>query len=92
MRKNLAKLIIFSACLFFLACSSKESAKSIAQKWCDLNGKVHRAEEGTEKEKAEAELKKFEDDMEVKYKTDTAFMKEVGEEVEKCEDASEGRK
>jgi hypothetical protein len=92
MRKNLAKLIVFSFCLFLISCGGKESASSIAQQWCDLNGKVHRAEEGAAKEKAEAERKKFEDDMEAKYKKDTAFMEEIGKEVEKCEDASEGRK
>jgi hypothetical protein len=30
--------------------------------------------------------------MEAKYKGNDAFMKEVEKEVEKCEDASEGRK
>jgi hypothetical protein len=29
--------------------------------------------------------------MEEKYKNDTAFMRQVGVEVEKCEAASEGR-
>lgn len=93
MRKNLAKLIVF-ACLFFAACNNqeKESASSVAKKWCELNGKAHRAEEGTEKEKATAELKKYEEDMGAKYKNDKSFMDEVEKEVEKCEDESEGRK
>ena len=68
----------------------KQSAASIAKEWCDLNGKAHKAE-GAEKEAAETALKKFETDMETKYKDDKAFMDEVGKEVEKCEDASEGR-
>ena len=91
MRQLLAGISLFAICLSFTACGGKESAASIAKKWCDLNGKVHKAAEGAEKEAAEAARKKFENDMEAKYKDDKAFMEEVGKEVEKCEDASEGR-
>lgn len=80
-----ALVLVFSS-----ACSEKKaSAASIAQDWCDLNAKAHKAAEGPEKESAVAARKKFEDDMTAKY--DKAFMDEVGKEVEKCEDASEGR-
>ena len=68
----------------------KETAASIAQKWCDLNGKAHKAE-GAAKEAAEAALNKYENEMEEKYKDNKAFMKEIENEAEKCEDASEGR-
>ena len=92
MRKNFA----LQKYAFYLsknaACSSKETASSIAQKWCDLNGKVFKAEEGPAKETAKAARKDFEKKMEEKYKDDKVFMDEVGKEVEKCEDASEGRK
>jgi hypothetical protein len=78
--------------LVFASCGGgKQSAASIAKEWCDLNGKAHKAAEGAEKEAAETALKKFETDMETKYKDDKAFMEEIGKEVEKCEDASEGR-
>ncbi len=92
MKKSLYGFAIIALILGMASCSSKkESASSIAQQWCDLNGKAFKAAEGAEKEAAEAARKKFEDDMEAKYKDDKAFMDEVGKEVEKCEDASEGR-
>ncbi|MEO5947270.1 MAG: hypothetical protein ABIP79_10685 [Chitinophagaceae bacterium] len=91
MRKNLALTIITAICIFFAACSSKETASSIAQKWCDLNGKVFKAKEGPAKETAKAAREDFEKKMEAKYKDDKEFMTEVGKEVEKCEDASEGK-
>ena len=78
--------------VFFVSCSgNKKSAASIAQEWCDLNGKVAKAETDAARASAEADLKKFEDEMGEKYKNDEAFLKEVGNEIEKCEDASEGR-
>jgi hypothetical protein len=90
MRKILISLaIVVAFCL--TACGGKESAASIAKQWCDLNGKAHKAADGPAKEAAEATLEKFEKEMEEKYKDDKAFMEEVGKEVEKCEDASEGR-
>jgi hypothetical protein len=90
-------ILLPAICLIVLltACNSsaeKETAQSIAQKWCDLNGKAYRAEEGPEKEKAVAARKEFEKEMDQKYKNDKTFMDEVEKEVEKCEDASEGRK
>lgn len=92
MKKQLYGFVIIAFLLGMAACSSKkESAASIAQKWCELNGKAYKAADGPEKEAAEAARKKFEDEMEAKYKDDKPFMEEVGKEVEKCEDASEGR-
>ena len=91
------KVITWSLSLFLsialLSCGSKQSASSIAQKWCDLNGKAHRAAAtgGAELDKAQSEVKKFENEMEAKYKNDPAFMKEIERETEKCEAASEGR-
>lgn len=91
MKKRSLVLIILSSCLLFTACGGKkETAASIAQQWCDLNAKAYKAE-GAAKEAAEAKRKEFEKKMEEKYKGDEAFMKEIGKEVEKCEDASEGR-
>jgi hypothetical protein len=87
---TISALIILSC--FFVACNNEtESAASIAQKWCDLNGKAYKAAEGSEKEAAQKNLKDFEKDMETKHKDDKAFMSEIEKEVEKCEDASEGR-
>ncbi len=70
---------------------AKETAASIAQQWCELNGKAHRAAEGAEKKAAETALMNFEEAMEKKYDADKAFMDEIGKEAEKCEDASEGK-
>ena len=93
MKKNLLSISVISLSLLFAACGGgKESASSIAQKWCDLNGKAYKAADGPEKVAAKATLDKYEEDMEAKYKDNEAFMKEVGKEVEKCEAASEGRK
>lgn len=89
----LKKLSVFAFGLGFLllSCGSKkETAASVAQKWCELNAKAYKAE-GAAKEAAEAAREKFENEMEEKYKDNKAFMEEVEKEVEKCEDASEGR-
>lgn len=91
MKKNMLSLAAAALILLASCSDKKQSASSVAQQWCDLNGKVYRADESS-KESAKAALKKFEDDIEAKYKNDKAFMDEVGKEVEKCEDASEGRK
>jgi hypothetical protein len=89
------KLLMAAAVLFSVAViscgSKKETASSIAQKWCDLNAKVYKAADGPAKETAEMARKKFENEIEAKYKGDEAFKKEVEKEVEKCEDASEGK-
>ncbi|MEO5984705.1 MAG: hypothetical protein ABIP80_04325 [Ferruginibacter sp.] len=92
MKKNMMKLSIISFCLLLIACiGGKESASSIAKKWCDLNGKAHKAAEGSAKEAAETSLSQFENEMEARYKDDKVFMKEIEKEVEKCEASSEGR-
>jgi len=69
----------------------KETAVSIAQEWCDLNGKVAMAADEDAKNAAKKARSAFEQKMQEKYKDDKAFMDEIGKEVEKCEDASEGR-
>ena len=93
MRQKSSLLIAAICCLFLFSCGSKkETAASVAQQWCDLNGKAYKAAEGPAKEAAETAKDKFEKEMEAKYKGNDAFMKEVEKEVEKCEDASEGRK
>ncbi|HMU46438.1 MAG TPA: hypothetical protein PKC72_08730 [Chitinophagaceae bacterium] len=91
MRQLLSILFITTTTLFLAGCGSKETPATVAQKWCDLNAKVYKAADGPEKEAAKATREKFEKTMEEKYKNDDAFMKEVGKEVEKCEDSSEGR-
>ena len=93
MKKNLSSLAAIIFCVAIVSCSSKkESAASVAQKWCDLNGKEYKAAEGAEKDAAKQKRKDYEKNMKEKYKADEAFMQEVGKEIEKCEDASEGRK
>jgi hypothetical protein len=90
--KRIGLLLFFSAGIFITSCSGgKQSAKDIATKWCELNSKFFKAADGPEKEAAKAAMDKFENEMEAKYKNDEAFMKEIETEVEKCEDASEGR-
>jgi hypothetical protein len=92
MRKFISKLPVIAFCVLLISCGGgKDTPASIAKKWCDLNGKAHKAAEGPEKEAAQTSLKQFENEMEAKYKEDVAFMKQVESEVEKCEDASEGR-
>lgn len=93
MKKKLSISFAVLFCLALLSCGSKkETATSIAQQWCDLNAKVYKAAEGPAKEAAQAAREKFEKNMEEKYKDKKEFMDEVGKEVEKCEDKSEGRK
>ena len=78
--------------VLFVSCSEKKkSAASVAQEWCDLNAKVAQAETDEARRTAMDNRKKFENSFEEKYKSDEAYMKEIGEEIEKCEDASEGR-
>ena len=93
MNKHINLTLCFFMALALLSCGGKPSASSLAQKWCDLNGKAHRATTtgGAELDKAKAEVKEFENEMEAKYKNDPAFMKEIERETEKCEAASEGR-
>lgn len=99
MKKNLVTLSVIFLCLFFAACGGKESGKekgkesatSIAQKWCDLNAKVEKAATDEEKDIAKEARKKYENEMDAKYKGDEAFKKELEKEVNKCEAASEGR-
>lgn len=94
MKKNIYGIAALALLLSLTACSGKdkkESAASVAQQWCDLNGKAYKAADGPDKEAATAARKKFEDDMQGRYKDNQAFLDEVGKEIEKCEDASEGR-
>ncbi|MEO6612958.1 MAG: hypothetical protein ABIT05_10760 [Chitinophagaceae bacterium] len=92
MKKNLSALAAVILCATIISCSSKkETAASVAQKWCDLNGKEYKAAEGAEKDAAKQKRKDYERGMKEKYKADEAFLVEVGKEIEKCEDASEGR-
>ena len=93
MKKILSTFVIFCMAVVVLSsCGAKaDTPESIAEKWCDLNGKVFRAAEGAEKDAAKEARKKFENDMEAKYKSDTAFMMKVGKAVEACEGKSEGK-
>ncbi len=92
MKKQFSLCMITLFSFAVLSCGSKkESASSIAQKWCELNAKAYKAADGPAKESAEMARKKFENEMEAKYKKDEAFMKEIEKEVNKCEAASEGR-
>jgi hypothetical protein len=92
MKKKLSFGMAILFCMAVLSCGSKkESAAVIAQKWCALNAKVHNATDDAAKDAAKMLRQKFEKEMENKYKSNEAFMKEIGKEVEKCEGASEGR-
>jgi uncharacterized protein YjbJ (UPF0337 family) len=89
MIKKIVVPALFILSIALISCSGKkETPASIAQKWCEMNGKAHKAE-GAAKEAAEKALGEYEKKIESKH--DEAFMKQVGAEVEKCEDASEGR-
>jgi hypothetical protein len=91
MQKFKMTISVAIVAFFISSCGGgKETAASIAQKWCNLNGKAYKAE-GAAKDAAMAAKDKFEKEMEGKYKNDKAFMDEIEKEVEKCEDASEGR-
>ena len=92
MKKNILSLTAIVACIALASCGGKKSAASVAKQWCDMNAKVTKAAEGPDKEAAREALHKWEKETEAKYANDKAFMEEVGKEVEKCEDASEGRK
>ncbi len=93
MKKKLVFASVLLLCVAVISCGSKkESAASIAQKWCDLNAKVYKANDESAKEAAEMVRKKFENDIEAKYKGDETFRMELQKEVEKCEAASEGNK
>ena len=85
-------MVFFVSCALFVSCSGKEeSAASVAQEWCDLNAKVAKASSEEAKAAAEKARTDYENKMQEKYKDNQAFLDEVGKEVEKCEDASEGR-
>jgi len=90
MKQKFLFLAVIAAAISFASCGGKATAASIAQKWCDLNAKAYKAE-GAAKEAAQEAREKFEKEMQEKYKDDKAFLEEIGKEVEKCEDASEGR-
>ena len=92
MKKNLLAQLVIVLCFTLAACGGgKKSAASVAQKWCELNGKVAKAANEADKVAAKAAIDKWENEMEAKYKGDEAFMKEVEKEAEKCEAASEGK-
>ncbi|MEO6540763.1 MAG: hypothetical protein ABIN74_07230 [Ferruginibacter sp.] len=93
MKKIISTVFIFCmAGAMLISCNSKaDTPESIAEKWCDLNGKVYRAADGAEKDAAKEARKKYEKEMEEKYKSDTAFMRKVGVAVEACEGKSEGK-
>jgi hypothetical protein len=90
MNKKFSLGVVILFCITVISCGGKETAASIAKKWCDLDGKVSKAEEGPSKDAAEAALNKFENEMEAKYKDNKAFMDEIEKETEKCEGAAEG--
>lgn len=92
MKKTLSAATAILFCIAMVSCSGKkDSAASLGKKWCELNAKVHKATTDAEKEAARAAMDKWENEMEAKYKGNEAFMKEVEQEAEKCEGASEGK-
>lgn len=94
MKKSIGTFLIILSCGLLVACGGdkkEKTAADIAAEWCELNGKVAKATEGAEKEAARAAIKKWENEIEAKYKDNEAFIKEIQNEAEKCEAASEGR-
>ena len=92
MKKKLSIAGAILICIAVMSCGGKkETAASIAQKWCELNAKAYKATDGPAKDAAEMARKKFENEIEAKYKGDESFKKELEKEVNKCESASEGR-
>jgi hypothetical protein len=90
--KRTALGLVIAISFFFIACSGgKETPESIAKKWCDLNSRVTKASTPEAKEAAEQKRKEYEVSMEEKYKGDEKMRDAISKEVEKCEDASEGR-
>ncbi len=87
MKKVLAILSVIVLFLSFNACSGKkDSAASIARKWCELSTRLQNAPDGgPEYGNAKAARDKYQQEMEAKYEKDEAFMKEVKKEAEKCE-------
>ena len=91
MKKQILLLAVIF-CLGLAACNNSDSPSAIAKEWCELNGKVAKADTPEEKAKAEEKRREYENKMDEKYKNDTAMQRKIAMEVEKCEDASEGRK
>lgn len=92
MKKKILLMTALSTTLVFASCGGgEETPESVAKQWCDLNAKIHSASSDADKEAAKEAQNKFENDMEAKYKGNDEFMEKVEQEVEKCEDASEGR-
>ncbi len=89
--KTLMTSLALLVAVVFISCGNANTPEALAKKWCELNAKVHNATSDEEKDKARDEREKFEDELEAKYKNDEAFMRQLEQEVEKCEDASEGR-
>ncbi|MGN6292535.1 MAG: hypothetical protein ACTHMV_07295 [Chitinophagaceae bacterium] len=80
------------AVIILMGCGAKkETAETIAAKWCSLNADVTKAAEGEAQQKARQARSDFENAMETKYKEDTAMMRAIFKAVEACEGASEGR-
>jgi hypothetical protein len=93
MKRNPIVFLVLTLGILFASCNNggEETPESIAKQWCDLNGKVARATTPEEKEKAEKNRKEYEEKIDKKYKDNEEMRKKVEVEVEKCEDASEGR-
>ena len=93
MKRKLIIPVTAAICFAFAACGGgKQTPESIAKKWCELNAKLHQADDGGPGyQKAKTALNDYENKIDDKYGKDAAFMDKVDEEIEKCEDASEGR-
>lgn len=71
------------------ACSAKkDTPDQVAEKWCKLHKAVIEATNEKEHEKAEAEKKEYEREIENRYKDDEQFLNEVDAKTEACEDES----
>lgn len=80
------KMMFASALLAMLVltgCGS-DSPESIAKKWCDMNGKIDKAE-GEERDKLIKEQREFEKSVEEKHKGEEDFMDKVKELTGACD-------
>ena len=93
MTKFISRILLVSVCFLAFSCGNKsaDSAASIAKKWCELNARVERAESDEAKDAAKTARKNYENEMDKKMGDNQTLRDEVGKEIEKCEDASEGK-
>lgn len=83
---NLLKTMLPLIMLFvFASCGGKQSAETIAKKWCSLTAQLKSAASDAEKDKAREARKAYEREIEGKYKSDEAFMSKLKDLTRGCD-------